>query len=48
LPVIATKWVDFAVTDSTRKESCHSPKIRENPVEVNRRDGPNKEKDDPA
>ena len=23
----ATKWVDFVMTDSTRRESCHSVKI---------------------
>ena len=24
----ATKWVDFVMTDSTRRESCHSSKVR--------------------
>jgi hypothetical protein len=23
----ATKWVDFVMTDSTRRESCHSLKV---------------------
>jgi hypothetical protein len=24
----ATKWVDFVMTDSTRRESCHSLKLK--------------------
>src|ERR1019366_9679497 len=26
----ATKWVDFVVTDSTRRESCHSHRVVRN------------------
>jgi hypothetical protein len=32
----ATKWVDFVVTDSTRRESCHSPRVVRNPDCVKR------------
>ena len=32
----ATKWVDFVMTDSTRRESCHSPKISGNSHGVKR------------
>jgi len=31
----ATKWVDFVMTDSTRRESCHSVKISGNSLGVN-------------
>ncbi len=32
----ATKWVDFVMTDSTRRESCHSVKITGNSHGVKR------------
>ena len=32
----ATKWVDFVMTDSTRRESCHSLKIKAKERVVNR------------
>ena len=32
----ATKWVDFVMTDSTRRESCHSLKIKAKEIGVNR------------
>jgi hypothetical protein len=30
----ATKWVDFVMTDSTRRESCHLLKIMAKPFRV--------------
>ena len=36
IPFIATKWVDFVMTDSTRRESCHVTKIAISHGGVNR------------
>jgi hypothetical protein len=30
----ATKWVDFVMTDSTRRESCHLLKVTAKPIRV--------------
>jgi hypothetical protein len=32
----ATKWVDFVMTDSTRRESCHSLKVMAKRIGVKR------------
>src|SRR5258708_29859322 len=32
----ATKWVDFVMTDSTRRESCHSLKVTAKRIRVKR------------
>jgi hypothetical protein len=32
----ATKWVDFVMTDSTRRESCHSLKVTAKRIGVKR------------
>jgi hypothetical protein len=32
----ATKWVDFVMTDSTRRESCHSLKVKAKRIGVKR------------
>jgi hypothetical protein len=29
-----TKWVDFVVANSTRRESCHSPRVLRNGYDV--------------
>jgi hypothetical protein len=36
--VKATKWVDFVMTDSTRRESCHLLNVTGDGVEVKRLD----------
>lgn len=35
----ATKWVDFVMTDSTRRESCHSLKVKRKSSRVKERIG---------